>query len=219
MSAGSSPAVGPLNSPTWDLLICAIPHRDQMLSALLAELGRQHQPGVGVIVYRDNIDLLYGDKCQRLLDASSAEYVSFLDDDDWIEPDFIKVIAEALDERPDYVGFNVNFTEDGVKQMPVYHTLKHAGWVNNPEALYRDIVHFNPIRRDLAIQSAWAGGCGADRHWADRLRDLGCVKTEVYIDRELHHYRHVGGGFTVPERMPECPSRPAGPEFVTWLET
>jgi glycosyltransferase involved in cell wall biosynthesis len=204
-------------TPTWDILICSIPHRDQMLADILAELDRQHQPGLGVIVYRDNIDSQYGDKCQKLLDASTAEYVSFLDDDDWIEPDFVSVIVQALEQRPDYVGFNVDFTEDGVKQMPVYHTLQHSGWVNNPEALYRDIVHFNPIRRDLAVQSRWEGGCGADRRWADKLRDLGCVKTEVYIDRELHHYRHVGGSFTVPQRLHECPPPPVAPSWVTWL--
>jgi hypothetical protein len=59
----------------------------------------------------------------------------------------------------------------------VFHTLKYGGWVNNPDALYRDIVHFNPIRRDLAIQGEWEGGDGADRRWADQLRALGCVKT------------------------------------------
>jgi hypothetical protein len=45
--------------------------------------------------------------------------------------------------------------------MPVYHSLKYGGWVNNPEALYRDIVHFNPIRRDLAVQAG--GRAGAAR--------------------------------------------------------
>lgn len=202
---------------TWDILICSIPHRDEMLTALLTELDRQHQPGVRVLVHRDNTDLQYGDKCQVLLEAATADYVSFLDDDDWIEPDFIETIMAALEQRPDYVGFNVDFTEDGIKQMPVYHSLQHAGWVNNPEALYRDIVHFNPIRRDLAVQSKWAGGCGADRHWADGLRALGIVKTEVYIDRELHHYRHVGGSFTVPEPMAVMPPQPAGYPFVTWV--
>jgi glycosyltransferase involved in cell wall biosynthesis len=204
-------------TPTWDLLVCSIPHRDEMLRGLLAELDRQHQPGVGVIIHRDNTDLPYGDKCQLLLDASTADYVNFLDDDDWIEPDYINVIREALDQQPDYVGFNVDFTEDGVKQVPVYHTLQHSGWVNNPEALYRDINHFNPIRRDLAVQGRWEGGCGADRNWADQLRGLGCVKTEVYIDRELLHYRHVGGSFTVPQRLAEVPERPDGFPFVRWL--
>jgi glycosyltransferase involved in cell wall biosynthesis len=204
--------------PTWNILIASIPHRNEMLTQLLAELNRQYQPGLGVIVAVDNCDIPYGDKCQKILDASEADYISFLDDDDWIEPDFVSAIMNALDLDPDYVGFNVDFTEDGVRQMPVYHSLQYNGWTNNPEALYRDIVHFNPIRRALAIQAKWAGGCGADRQWADQLRDLGIVKTEVYIDRELHHYRKIGPGFVVPERLAEVPPRPDGYTFVRWLE-
>jgi glycosyltransferase involved in cell wall biosynthesis len=208
----------PKSNPTWDILIASIPHRDEMLTQLLAELNRQYQPGLGVIIARDNCDMQYGDKCQKILDASEAEYVSFLDDDDWIEPDFVSAIYEALGQAPDYVGFQVDYTEDGRKMMPVYHTLKYRGWVDNPEALYRDIVHFNPIKRELAIQGKWGGGCGADRHWADQLRDLGIVKTEVYIDRELHHYRKIGRSFSVPERLAEVPPRPNGYTFVKWLE-
>jgi hypothetical protein len=47
-----------------------------MLDALLAELGRQLLPGVGVRVFRDNLETVYGEKCQRLLDSSTADYVS-----------------------------------------------------------------------------------------------------------------------------------------------
>ena len=36
------------------------------------------------------------------------------------------------------------------------------------------------------------------------------MKTEVYIDRELHHYRKVGRSFSVPERLAEVPPRPDG---------
>lgn len=209
-------------TPTWDILICSIMHRTEMLDALLNEVGRQLVPGAGVRVFRDNLETGYGEKCQRLLDSSTADYVSFLDDDDWIADDFIEAIMTALQEQPDYVGFRVRYTQDGVPQVPVYHTLKYGGWVNNHEALYRDIVHFNPIRRDLATQSKWAGGDGADRHWADGLRNLGCVKNEVYIDRELHHYRHRSfDTFTVAAAqapMAEHPPRPDA-EFVTWLET
>jgi hypothetical protein len=205
---------------TWDILICSILHRTDMLDALLAELERQLVPGVGVIVFRDNLETVYGEKCQRLLDASTADYISFLDDDDWIAPDFIASIMDALLQEPDYVGFKVLYTQDGVPQMPVFHTLKYGGWVNNPEALYRDIVHFNPIRRDLAVQGKWEGGDGADRRWADQLRAIGCVKSEAYIDREMHHYRHRSfDTFTVAEKQAPLVEHPVRPDypFVQWL--
>jgi hypothetical protein len=42
---------------------------------------------VGVLVYRDNREQLYGPKCQALYQASQADYVSMLDDDDWVADD------------------------------------------------------------------------------------------------------------------------------------
>jgi glycosyltransferase involved in cell wall biosynthesis len=205
---------------TWDLLICSIEHRTDMLDALLTELGRQLAPGVGVRVYRDNLETEYGAKCQRLLDSSEAEYVSFLDDDDWIEPDFIEAIMAAVEERPDYIGFKVRFTKDGNPQLPVFHTLQYGGWIDAPDALYRDIVHFNPIRRDLATRGVWAGGDGADRRWANQLREQGCVKTEVFIDREMHHYRNRSHDTfvfsSVQQPLTDHPARPDH-EFVTWV--
>lgn len=206
---------------TYDILICSIEHRADMLDALLAEIERQLVPGVGVRVFRDNLETEYGEKCQRLLDSSTADYVSFLDDDDWIEPDFIHTIMEVLEQRPDYVGFKVRWTTDGNPQLPVFHTLARGGWVDAPDALYRDIVHFNPIRRDLATQGTWAGGDGADRRWANQLRELGCVKTEIFIDREMHHYRHRAADTfvfsSVQQPLTDHPDRPDH-EFVTWLD-
>ena len=208
-------------TPTYDILICSIEHRADMLDALLTELDRQLVPGVGVRVYRDNLETGYGEKCQALLDSSTADYISFLDDDDWIEPDFIHTIMEVLEQRPDYVGFRVRFTKDGNPQLPVFHTLQYGGWVDAPDALYRDIVHFNPIRRDLAAQGIWEGGDGADRRWANQLREKQCVKTEVFIDREMHHYRNRSWDTFVlsslREPLTEHPPRPAH-EFVTWLD-
>ena len=152
--------------------------------------------------------------------SSEAEYVSFFDDDDWPADDFVPAIMKVLkDQRPDYVGFQVHFTEDGVEQVPVYHSLAHGGWANNSDALLRDIVHFNPIKRELAVQGRWEGGAAADVRWADQLRSKGIVKSEVYLDRVMHHYRHTGGCFTIPAAMViDIPPQP-DVDWVTWLTT
>lgn len=208
-------------TPTWDILVCSIVHRTEQLALLLEELERQHAPGVGIRVCRDNLQLQYGPKCQLLLDSSEADYVSFLDDDDWVAKDFVKAIRTALRLRPDYVGFQVHYTEDGVYQVPVIHSLQypgwHGGWGDNGNGLTRDIVHFNPIRRELAVQGRWEGGAAADVRWADQLRNLGCVRTEIFIDRELHFYRPTGGGFSIPPPMYEEVPMPGDYPHVTWV--
>jgi Glycosyl transferase family 2 len=210
------------NGVTWDILMCSVESRTEMLVPLLEELERQLMPGVGVRVFRDNLETVYSAKCQRLLDSSSAEYVSFVDDDDWVEPDFVETIMEALHERPDYVGFKVLYTVNGVPQMPALHSLRYQGWTNTPSALYRDISHLNPLRRDLAVRSPWVGREDAvcDAQWADGLSRLGCVKTEVWIDRELYHYRYrPDASFSICSQRPvsDHPLRPDAP-WVQWIE-
>lgn len=96
---------------TWDILVITIPHRHRQLCGLLASLGGQMQPGVAVCVYRDNLQAQIGAKRQRLLQAADAGYVSFIDDDDRVAPDFIPRVRGALEAGPDYVGFPVAVRE------------------------------------------------------------------------------------------------------------
>lgn len=206
-----------MTTPTWDILIASIVHRTDMLTELLAELERQLVPGVGVLVYRDNRQALYGPKCQRLYDSSQADYVSMLDDDDGISEDYVEAVMEALRERPDYVGYKILYTEWGEPQMPIVHSLSAGGWFESGGTLYRDICHKNPLRRDLATQASWEGDGGADITWAFTLRQLGCVKTEVFIDRELYHYRSTGAySSSGLAPMENPPPRPAV-DWVTWV--
>ena len=205
-----------MSTPTYDILILSIPHRDALLRELLAELDRQMQPGVGVILYRDNLEVRYPRKCRALIEASSADYTSFIDDDDMVAPDFVARVTAALEGRPDYVGFPVRWTIDGVQQIPVVHSLRYDGWRNKPDILERDIAHFNPIRRDLALTGSWDyDDHGADGHWAYTIRQTGMCKTEAWIPDPMYHYRfRTAESFLVPrspmpaDQIPPLPSYP-----------
>lgn len=187
---------------TWDILIAHIPHRHDKLVELLDALAPQIIPGVGVIIYHDNLEASYGEKCQALVEASSADYVSHLSNDDMVAHDFVEQITDALEEHPDYVGFMVRHTEDGVVQAPVFHSLDHDGWHNEPEAIYRDLCHFNPIRRSLSMRVRFAGGNDADRNWASDLRELRCVRSQVFIPMELLFYQHSPSDTFLTAREP-----------------
>jgi hypothetical protein len=176
-------------SPSWDIMIASIPHRDVTMCELLAELDAQMRPGVGVIACRDNLRALYGDKIAMMLAHSRADYVSCIDDDDMIAPDFIRRIQAALEDEPDYVGFAVRYTVDGHPYLPVEHSLRYRCWENRETILVRDIVQFNPIRRELALLGTWAGGFAADGRWADGVRASGQCVTEVFIPEQMYYYR------------------------------
>lgn len=146
-------------------------------------------PDVEVLIYTDNLDVSYAEKLQTLADNATADYTSHLANDDSVAPDFIPKVLEALEQNPDYVGFYVRYTEAGVPQQQVIHSLQVNGWLDTYQRLERDLMYYNPIRRELAEMVKFRGAF-CDMEWADDLRTLGVVKTEVFIEEEMHFYQH-----------------------------
>jgi len=205
-----------VSAPSWDILIPTIPHRHHKLLGLLDSLDQQMVPGVGVRVFRDNLQYGLGDKRRVLLDSSAADYVSCIDDDDQVAPDYIEAITAALSSRPDYVGFIMLFTCNWAPPQVTRHSLAHDGWTDGPEGPVRDISHLNPVRRELAVLGKWEGGYGEDRRWAAALRATGRVRTEVMIDRWMYRYRFDGDDCTENSREPWAGPVPGLPGYP-WL--
>lgn len=201
----------------WEILIPTIPHRHELLCKLLSEINRQWQPGLGVVVFRDNLENSLIHKQRALVENSQADYISFLDDDDWIAPNFVSRIMESLSENPDYVGFQVRWTVDGVEQVPIDHSLRYPGWNDvNPVLLFRDITQLNPMKRELMFLVPWGGeDHGSDRAWAAKMRETGQVRTEVYINSQMYYYRYSTADHFTQKREPlpenDIPPLPAYP--------
>ena len=68
----------------------------------------------------------------------------------------------------------------------------HDGWHDAPWLLSRDIVHYNPIRRDLALLATWGTDSPRRRpDWSADLRATGRVKDEAWIGEQMYHYRET----------------------------
>lgn len=174
---------------TWDILIVTIPHRHDKLCALLAELDRQWQKGVGVLLYRDNLETPVGAKRQLLMEASAATYISFVDDDDQVSPYFVPLVMGALSTGPDYVGFRARCWDKGDPSGVAEHSLRYEGWHTWPEKLVRDFSHLNPMRRELALLGRFTGDDLEDHNWAEQIRKTGAVHTEEWIPEIMYEYR------------------------------
>ena len=209
-------------SATWDILIPSLVHRTDKLTLLLAELGTQLQDGVGVRVFRDNVKHSQSFKCQALLDSSVADYVSFIEDDDWVHENYVGLIMNALDQNPDFVGFRLRYTESGVLQLPVVHSI-HAEQNETSDAdatvLYRQVTHLNPIRRTIAVTASFEGDFAMDRRWSNQIIESGLIKDEVFVDAEVYHYRHDQSDSIQSGEFQPASHLPAHPDFpwVTWL--
>jgi glycosyltransferase involved in cell wall biosynthesis len=128
-----------------------------------------------------------GENRQAMVLASRADYISFIDDDDLVAPDYVNKIFPLLD-GVDIVGFNVECFHDGSRLGTAYHSLEYGSWFRDGNKFYRDLSYMQPIRRELALRSRIEGGYGEDHRWAERLRALGCVKTEHRLNEVLYFY-------------------------------
>lgn len=182
-----------------EILIVTMPSRYKFLSQLLSLLEPQVAGNkfstVDIRISADDCDLPVGDRREKLRQRATGDYISFVDDDDLLSPDYISSIVPLLN-GVDQVGFRVQLYAQQRKLRPTYHSLKYGNWFEEPDAqgeegaYFRDISHICPMRRELALKVPMSGGVGEDRRWSDGMRGL--VLTENYVPRVLYHYIYRG---------------------------
>lgn len=207
-------------TPLWQILIASVWSRTDQLALLLGDLSRQAVAvasvgaPISVLVDRDDCDRPVGEKRTRLVEAATAEYVCFVDDDDEVSAFYVMSILEALAQRPDAVGFTLAYSRDGVTQKPAVHSRRVERWREDEHAFWRTINHLNPVRRELALRCMpFEPGFGEDQAYAYRLAPL--LTDEVFLDGPpVYHYRYstsgslFGGG---PKRLGWEPLLPPFP--------
>ena len=187
-------------APTWSILVPTLGERRALFERLMAGLLPQLDPYGGrvrVIGWHNDGSPSLPKIRQTMVETAGTEYVSFVDDDDVVAPTYVRDIVGALAERPDYVGFQVQCYSDGVPTAVAYHSLEYRRWRNQPGRYERDISHINPIRTALALKADFSrtrAGRAEDREWADQLRRLRVLQTQVVLNRILYHYLYTPKG-------------------------
>jgi hypothetical protein len=87
----------------WSVLIATLASRKAKLARLLGVLLPQAEAHgrVEVLGLHNNGERGLGDYKQALLEAAAGEYVSFADDDDLVEPDFVAAVTGCMAAGPD----------------------------------------------------------------------------------------------------------------------
>ena len=142
---------------------------------------------VEVVAFWNNGECRIGDIRQAMLEDARGDYVCCVDDDDMVPDYYVQEILDNLGK--DYVGFRVEFYNDGNLKPPVFHSLKYPDWYEAYDGYYRDITHLNPIKREIALKGSFRDkDLGEDENWSRSVRPF--VKTENYIDRVMYYYYH-----------------------------
>lgn len=174
------------------ILVCTTIDRRPLFQKLYNELDRQADGlPVEIRFKEDNKQISVGAKRQLLLEEATGEYIVFFDSDDWPYPIYVSEIMKALERKPDCVGLEINMTTNGAKPQVCCHSLRYPVWKNNVDGYdyVRNVTHFNPVRRDLALQVGFKDmRFGEDRRYSDAVTKL--CKHEVFIQKRLFHYRY-----------------------------
>jgi hypothetical protein len=131
-----------------------------------------------------------GQKRQELLNASSGEYVCSIDADDTVIPDWVETILDAIESKPDCVGFEVSCIFGG-KYYGAIVSNQFAKWsdgLGKSGKYERTPHHLAPIRREHAIKAGFRADVnyGEDYHYCQAVAKY--LKNEVFIPREIYFY-------------------------------
>lgn len=178
------------------ILICTTYDRRRMFEKLYAELCKQQSIqfdplSIEILFEEDGKQMSVGKKRQKLLLRAQGEYIVYFDSDDWPFQWYLTEIMNALMEKPDCVGFLIHMTTNNTKDQTCCHSLQYKEWATNVDGYdyVRNVTHFNPCRRDLALQVGFRDiRFGEDRKYSDVVTRL--CKTEVFINKKLFHYRY-----------------------------
>lgn len=181
---------------TISILICSLESRNAQLNDLLRELQRQcaelHAKDIEVLTNVDNKQKSTGRKRQELIEAAAGKYIIFIDDDDWIEPCYIKEILQAAASDADCFAINGWITTNGTNKIEwrlskdyENRTIKENG---HKTVYLRKTNHITAVKREIALQVGFPDKSNAEDKWySDRVAPL--CKTEFQILPLMYHYR------------------------------
>lgn len=170
------------------ILICTIPNRvGSYLPKLIKEVNDQCVDGVQLLYAGDNKTMSVGEKRNWLLAMAKGEYVVFVDDDDWIDKNYINEILTGIKSGADVICFKVLCKVERKRPKEVVYDIRFKRDRNLPQRYERIPNHIMCIKRDLARQVGFKNrNFGEDADFAKRLKPL--LKTQCVIDKVLYYY-------------------------------
>lgn len=176
---------------TWSILIPTTPNRSESLKKLKAELNRQIKSinatkYIKIDTEEDNFDKSIGEKRNILVNRTNTDYLSFIDSDDMVSSNYVELLYNAIQLRPDCVGIRMLVTWSGQNPAIIEHSIKHNRIARrSPELIIKPVAHLNPIRTEIAKQVPFPHiNYGEDTKFAYALINSKLLKNEIFIDSE-----------------------------------
>lgn len=182
--------------PGITVVIPSIPPRHLMLAQAVRSVMAQTMPAAAISVAIDVNREGAPATRQRALDAVNTDWVAFLDDDDWFNPDHLELLYKhAMDTGADFVysWFNV---VGGTDPFPSTHYTEPFDPQNPIETTITTLVRTG-LAKEAGFQALDRGqiNTGEDRYFTLKCLDLGAniqhlvAKTWAW----RHHSQNTSG--------------------------
>jgi hypothetical protein len=155
-------------------VVPTIPGRESLLSRCLWSITGQ----TSSVLVVDGTGKL-GDKLNAALQAVETDYVTVVDDDDYVTADYVQHVTPELGIA-DYVGFMFLELDKGVLDNVSSSVGDHEIWGRRT----RGPVLKGVIRSDIARRVQFGNDYKADRRWSARARPL--LTSWAFVPRALY---------------------------------
>jgi glycosyltransferase involved in cell wall biosynthesis len=170
------------------LLICHTPDRQDYLRRLNGILDPQLTKDVRVFI-DDSRYKSIGKKRNDLMNRADGKYMAFIDDDDRICDNYIKLLMRGIKQNVDCCSLIGEITFDGVNPKKFIHSIKYADYFEKENVYFRPPNHLNCIKKEIAEQFRFPEmNHGEDTDWAMQICKAGAIKSEHEINETIYYY-------------------------------
>lgn len=142
------------------------------------------------IVVDESDDYNIGTKRNKLLDRAKGTYSTFIDVDDVIAYNYVKLIVEACKEGSDCIGISGTITTNGKNEKQWHISKKYGSWRTENGVYLRTTNHISPVKTEIARQAGFPETkFGEDYEYSMRLIPL--LKTETIVKGNIYWYRFI----------------------------
>lgn len=182
-------------TPLFSILICTIPERfycfNDLKSALEEQVSQNKLQDLVEILTDDRLGITVGKKRNELMARASGEFVAFIDDDDEVSKDYVRLIVETIQNNAnlDCIGIYGEMIFDKIHRRKWFISIKNEEWFEKDLVFYRTPNHISPIRRTIANQCAFPDvSNNEDRVFSHLVYPL--LHKESIIETPLYIYHY-----------------------------
>jgi glycosyltransferase involved in cell wall biosynthesis len=176
--------------PKLSILICTVPARGSSFAAIVSDLEQQiGLLPVQLVYVGDNFSMKVGEKRNRLMELAKGDYISFVDDDDVISPEYVKKIMEGIQSNPSVVVFKGKEYYNGQNTFDfVFSKNNPKNWKDREKKIHHMVPnHLCAWKRELALRERFLDmNLREDHEWGERM--LKHIESEYHVQDFLYFY-------------------------------